>query len=168
VAAGIRRRLLPRGRRLVLPKRLRIGEEELRERRVEDADVVQGAGENRPKRVANGALAGEIDDVERARGVAQLAGPDVKTVPAAQRLGECGEILRQGGERVRLPAGALAKVGLPAGALAKVGLPAGALAKVGLPAGALAEVGLPAGALAEVGHRRGVDTEPKPKSVSRL
>ena len=117
-SVGIGRRFLACGRRLIPPKRFGIGEEESRERRVEHQDVIQCAAKDRSKRVTNGALAGEIHDVERARGIVQLAGPDVKTMPAAQRLRECGEILRQGGEGVR--------------------------------------------------HRRGAETEPKPKSVSRL
>ena len=68
--------------------------------------------------MANGALVGEIDDLERARRVVQLAGPDAKPMVAAQRVAEGGEVLRQAGERVHQP--------------------------------------------------RGADTEPKPKSVSRL
>ena len=70
------------------------------------------------RRVANGALVGEIHDVERTSGVVQLARPDAEAMLAAQRLAECGEILRQAGEWVH--------------------------------------------------QRRGADTEPNPKSVSRL
>ena len=110
--------LSPRGGQLILRNTRRSGKEEPRERRVEDRDVVQRAGENGPKGVANGALVGEIHDVERTSGVVQLARPDAKAMVAAQRLAECGEILRQAGEWVH--------------------------------------------------QRRGADTEPNPKSVSRL
>ena len=102
----------------IVPNTGGAGKEELRERRVEDRDLVQRAAENGPKGVANRALVGEIHDVERTRGVVQLARPDVKAMVAAQRLAECGEILRQAGEGVH--------------------------------------------------QRRGADTEPNPKSVSRL
>ena len=87
-AAGIRPGLSPRGGHLILPKTLRAGKEELRERRVEDRDVVQGAGENRPKGVANGALVGKIDDVERTGSIVQFARADVKAMSAAQHLAE--------------------------------------------------------------------------------
>ena len=117
-AVGVRPGLSPRGRHLILPNTGGAGKEELRERRVEDRDLVQRAAENGPEGVANRALVGEIDDVERTSGVVQLARPDAKAMVAAQRLAECGEILRQAGEGVH--------------------------------------------------QRRGADTEPNPKSVSRL
>jgi hypothetical protein len=74
--------------------------EELRKCGVKDGDVLQRAAENRAEGVANGALVDEIDDVERARGVVQLAGPDVEVMLQAQRLTECREILGQAGEGV--------------------------------------------------------------------
>ena len=117
-AVGIRPGLSPRGGHLILLKTRRAGKEELRERRVEDRHLVQRAGENGAKSVANGALVGEIHDVERTSGVVQFAGPDAEAVVTAQHLAECGEILRQAGEGIH--------------------------------------------------QRRGADTEPKPKSVSRL
>jgi hypothetical protein len=108
----------PRGGRVILWKTFRAGEEEPRERGVEDTDVVQRAGENGPKGVANGAHVRETHDVDRTSRVVQLARPDAEAMIAAQRLAECGEIVRQAGEGVH--------------------------------------------------QRRGADTEPNPKSVSRL
>ena len=116
VCAGLR--LPPRGGHLILWNARGAGKEELRERRVEGRDVVQRARKDRPKRVADDALVGEIHDVERASGVVQLAGPDAEAMLASQRLTERGEVLRQAGEGVH--------------------------------------------------QRRGADTEPNPKSVSRL
>jgi hypothetical protein len=87
-AVGIGPGLRPRGRHLILPKTRGVGKEELRERRVEDHDVVQGAGENRPKGVANGAIVGKIDDVERTGSIVQFARADVKAMSAAQHLAE--------------------------------------------------------------------------------
>ena len=50
--------------------------------------------------MADGTLAGEIDDVQRPNGVAQFARPDVKAMVPAQQLAECGEILREAREGV--------------------------------------------------------------------
>jgi hypothetical protein len=79
-AVGTGPGLPPRGRHLILSNTRGAGKEELRERFVEDRDVVQRAGKNGPKGVANGALAGEIHDVEYTRSVAQLARPFVLRV----------------------------------------------------------------------------------------
>jgi hypothetical protein len=83
-AAGIRPGLPPRGGHLILPQTLRDGKEELGERRVENRHLVQRAGKNGAKSVANGALVGEIHDVERTSGVVQFAGPDAEAVVTAQ------------------------------------------------------------------------------------
>src|SRR4029450_9656174 len=117
-AVGIGPGLPARRRQLIVRNTCRRGKEEPRERGVEYGDVVHCAGENGSKGVADGALVGEIDNVEHTSGVLQFSWPDAKAVLAAQRLAECGEILRQAGEWIH--------------------------------------------------QRRGADTEPMPKSVSRL
>jgi hypothetical protein len=83
-AIGIASWLPPGGRHLILSTTRGAGKKELRERLVEARDVVQRAGENRPKGVANGALVGDIHHVERTSGVTELARPDVKAMLAAQ------------------------------------------------------------------------------------
>jgi hypothetical protein len=117
-AAGVRPRLPPRGGHPILADTGGVGKEEPRERGVEDRDVVQRTAENGPEGVPDGALVGEIHDLERASGVVQLARPNPETVMTAKGLAECGEILRQARERVH--------------------------------------------------QRRGTETEPNPKSLSRL
>ena len=117
-AVGVRPGLAARGGHLVLTDTGRTGKHEIGERLVEDRRVVERAAQNRPKRVANRTLVGQIHDLERARRVVQLAGADAEAMVAAQHRAEGDQILRQAGEGIH--------------------------------------------------QRRGVDTDPKPKSVSRL
>ena len=109
---------VPGREQLVLANARRSGKEERCKGLVEDRDFVLRAAENRPEGVANGALAGNLDDAQGASGVVQLTRSDAKAVMVTQRLAECGKVRRQTGKWIH--------------------------------------------------QRRGADTDPKPKSVSRL
>jgi hypothetical protein len=110
---------LPHCRRpLVLAETRGAGQEELRERRVEDRRLIQSAGEYWPTRVTDGALVSEIHEAKRASRVVQFFRADAEAMIAAKRRAEGREIFRQTAERVH--------------------------------------------------QERGVDTDPNPKSVSRL